>query len=156
MTSIQESQYIDYLAHMLDEAMCDKTMLCEDKEGKNLNKADKWVKEHQDLCIKAQMQSEDNLVSARNIVNEIRRYLPHVRNLDCKFILGATRAWIEKCAADSDEVSTEYRDKLSNDFNRILKFICVKSPDKFDSNLNGMSYDELYSMFHDDISKDND
>ena len=38
-----EQQYIQYLAHMLDEAMNDKSIfLTEDKESKNMHKARKW------------------------------------------------------------------------------------------------------------------
>ena len=37
---------IYFWAHMLDEAMQDKTLLLEDREGKNLNRAEKWVEKN--------------------------------------------------------------------------------------------------------------
>lgn len=39
-------QQLYYWTHMLDEAMEDKCLLTEDKEGKNINRAEKWIKDN--------------------------------------------------------------------------------------------------------------
>lgn len=71
MTRPQESQYISYLAHMLDEAMQDKSMLAEDREGKNINRAEKWLKKnHPEVICKG--KTEDSVNTTRSYINKIR------------------------------------------------------------------------------------
>lgn len=71
MTTLNEFHYINYLAHMLDEAMQDKSLLSEDREGKNINRAEKWLKQYHPEVL-SKCNEEGSINTTRSYINKIR------------------------------------------------------------------------------------
>ena len=63
---------IHYWAHMLDESF-NKHMLNEDVEGKNINRAEKYIKTNFPHIIGKKMADGTSLASARDVVIKIRQ-----------------------------------------------------------------------------------
>ena len=79
---------------MLDEAMCDKTIILEDREGKNINKAEKWIKTNHPEVIGRKLEN-GVVITPRVLTQEIRNTMPNVRLADCKFLVGITRLYFD-------------------------------------------------------------
>ena len=72
------SNQIYYWAHMLDEAFSKDQFLCEDVEGKNINRAEKWIKQNHPELIGREINGR--LMSrARDVVTQIRHDIPSAR-----------------------------------------------------------------------------
>ena len=74
---------------MLDESFCKEKFLCEDKEGKNINKAEKWIKQNHPEAIGRTLEN-GTTITPRILTQEIRNTVSNVRMADCKFLVGAT------------------------------------------------------------------
>ena len=84
---------------MLDEAY----LICEDAEGKNINKAEKWIKQNFPEYVGRELtlpNSDKKTMSARDWVTQIRNDVPSSRlpktengKDSCKFLLGVTRLY---------------------------------------------------------------
>ena len=64
---------VNFWAHMLDEAMKDKAsiLLCEDAEGKNINRAEKFIKQNYPEYLGKELtlpNGETKVMSARDWV----------------------------------------------------------------------------------------
>ena len=143
------SNQIYYWAHMLDEAMCDKTLILEDREGKNINRAEKWIKANHQEVIGQQLEN-GMTITPRLLTQEIRNTMPNVRLADCKFLVGVTRLYF-------DNQTNPDIQSVFNKLNKMLKIICSKTHvDEYDNNLNGMSFDELDKRFSGAVQKELD
>ena len=85
---------IVFWAHMLDEAFNKEQFLCEDKEGKNINRAEKWIKDNHPEVIGQKLEN-GTTITPRVLTQEIRNTVPNVRMADCKFLVGATRMYFD-------------------------------------------------------------
>lgn len=72
----------------------ESTILLEDKEGKNINRAEKWIKENHPEVIGKKLQ-DGTTITPRILTQEIRNTIPNVRMCDCKFLVGTTRFYFE-------------------------------------------------------------
>ena len=88
------NEQLSYWMHMLDEAMLNKPLLNEDKEGKNINKAEKWIKANHPEVIGQQLEN-GTVITPRILTQEIRNTMPNVRMADCKFLVGVTRLYFD-------------------------------------------------------------
>jgi len=77
---------------MLDECFNKDQLLCEDREGKNINKAEKWIKDNHSEVIGKKLEN-GTTITPRVLTQEIRNTVPNVRMADCKFLVGATRMY---------------------------------------------------------------
>ena len=143
------SNQIYYWAHMLDEAMCDKTIILEDREGKNINKAEKWIKTNHPEVIGRKLEN-GVIITPRVLTQEIRNTMPNVRLADCKFLVGITRLYFD------NQTNPEIQSVFST-LNKMLKIICSDAHvDEYNNDLNGMSFDELDRRFSGAVQKDLD
>lgn len=65
------SDQVNFWAHMLDEAMEDKCLLTEDAEGKNINRAEKFIKQNYPEYLDRELtlpNGETKVMSARDWV----------------------------------------------------------------------------------------
>lgn len=88
------SNQIYYWAHMLDEAFSKDQFLCEDIEGKNINRAEKWIKTNHPEVIGRKLEN-GVIITPRVLTQEIRNTMPNVRLADCKFLVGITRLYFD-------------------------------------------------------------
>ena len=106
------------------------SLLTEDNSSKSIKAAKK-------LCIANGMDSNE----ADNFVrNTMREYMPSLHGLGDKFILGCTRLYWENIL---------HNDKNKNMLDRFIQYICKNSEyyNKFDRNLNNLSFDGLSKTF---------
>ena len=80
---------------MLDECFNKEQFLCEDREGKNINRAEKWIKDNHPEVIGQELE-DGKTITPRILTQEIRNTIPNVRMADCKFLVGATRMYFEQ------------------------------------------------------------
>jgi hypothetical protein len=71
-----------------------ESILLEDKEGKNINRAEKWIKENHPEVIGKKLE-DGTTITPRILTQEIRNTIPNVRMCDCKFLVGTTRFYFE-------------------------------------------------------------
>ena len=69
---------IAYWANMLDESFDVEKFLCEDKEGKNINRAEKWIKDNRPELIGKELNGRV-MTRARDVVTQIRHDIPSAR-----------------------------------------------------------------------------
>lgn len=134
---------------MLDECFNKDQFLCEDKEGKNINRAEKWIKQNHPEVI-GQTFEDGTTITPRILTQEIRNTVPNVRMADCKFLVGATRMYF-----DLQNDVHEFQSKM-NKLNKMLKIICIAHVDEYDNNFNGLSFDELDKKFSGAVKKELD
>ena len=138
-----------YWAHMLDEAFNKEQFLCEDKEGKNINRAEKWIKQNHPEVIGQKLEN-GTTITPRILTQEIRNTVPNVRMADCKFLVGATRMYF-----DLQNDVHEFQSKM-NKLNKMLKIICTAHENEYDNNFNNLSFDELDKKFSGAVKKELD
>ena len=63
---------------MLDECFNKDKFLCEDKEGKNINRAEKWIKQNHPELIGKEINGR-TMSRARDVVTQIRHDIPSAR-----------------------------------------------------------------------------
>ena len=63
---------------MLDEAFSKEQFLCEDVEGKNINRAEKWIKQNRPELIGKEINGRV-MSRARDVVTQIRHDIPSAR-----------------------------------------------------------------------------
>lgn len=140
---------IHYWAHMLDECFNKEQFLYEDKEGKNINRAEKWIKQNHPEVIGRTLE-DGTTITPRILTQEIRNTVPNVRMADCKFLVGATRMYF-----DLQNDAHEFQSKM-NKLNKMLKIICTAHADEYDNNFNELSFDELDKKFSGAVKKEID
>ena len=79
---------------MLDECFDKERFLCEDQEGRNINRAEKWIKDNHPEVIGRKLEN-GTAVTPRVLTQEIRNAVPNVRMADCKFLVGAARMYFD-------------------------------------------------------------
>lgn len=127
-------------------------MIYESAEDKNRRKAmhyaDEWLTK-KGLKGKLQVTSERGTIlkDADAIDNEVGKTVGNARKLaNAKYMLGATRMYLDM--TDGQDVANAAGSKLSK-LNQIIELI-AKDPGhlaEYDSNLNGLSFDELKKRF---------
>ncbi len=88
-SKITEAQLIEYWAHMLDEAMCDKTLILEDKESENVHKAKNYLENEISMAVIMQLfYAYDNhfktdiastMTDAKAVIDYVREKIPSSR-----------------------------------------------------------------------------
>ena len=103
-------------------------LLLEDKESKNLAKARHYI-------VANGYSSEQ----ARQMVDSIRTDIPNSRLLQCKFILGVTRLYLDGQLSDGQSIAA---------LNKTLKYIASDAHvNEYDNNLNNESLHVLVNRF---------
>lgn len=151
MTTLIESHYIDYLAHMLDEAMQDKSMFIEDREGKNINRAEKWLKAHHPEVI-SKGKSEDSINTTHSYINKIRQAVHNARVNDCYWLLDVTRIWFDLLEEKDDVMKQRSIVKLDHMLD-YLDNADDMTKQSYDHDLNGLSFTELCNELDDRVMK---
>ena len=157
---------------MLDEAFSKDQFLCEDIEGKNINRAEKWIKQNRPDLIGREINGRI-MTRARDVVTQIRHDIPSARlpyeidstgqrkkiklsNGDiidkgtCKYLLGVCRIYLNDIPKKtSDQVQQiKLTARLSDLVNVIgLQFDKDFSNDDQGRDFNGMSFDQLESKY---------
>lgn len=117
-------------------------MINEDAEGKNINRAEKFVKQNHPEIIGLQMQNGQTM-NPRIFTQEIRNMMPNVRGANCKFLLGASRLYFDDLAKDQRNLQ-----RKSARLNKILKLVTSDTHvNEYDHNLNGLSLQQLEDKF---------
>ena len=166
------SDQIYYWAHMLDECFDKQQFLCEDVEGKNINRAEKWIKQNHPELIGKEINGRV-MSRARDVVTQIRHDIPSARlpyevdsngqrkkiklsNGDivekgtCKYLLGVCRIYLNDIPKKtSDQVQqVKLTARLSDLVNVIgLQFDKDFSNDDQGRDFNGMTFDELDAKY---------
>ena len=157
---------------MLDECFDKQQFLCEDVEGKNINRAEKWIKQNRPDLIGKEINGRV-MTRARDVVTQIRHNIPSARlpyeidstgqrkkiklsNGDivekgtCKYLLGVCRIYLNDIPKKtSDQVQqVKLTARLSDLVNVIgLQFDKDFSNDDQGRDFNGMSFDELEAKY---------
>ena len=143
---------------MLDEAY----LICEDAEGKNINRAEKWIKQNFPEYVGKELtlpNGDKKTMSARDWVTQIRNDVPSSRlpktengKDSCKFLLGVTRLYF---GFAKDTRQDEIQGKISQ-LEKIMKILTASHANEYDNNLNGLSYSDLDNKFKGAIQKNLD
>ena len=159
---MREDLQIYYWAHMLDEAFNKEQFLCEDVEGKNINRAEKWIKQNHPEYINRELtlpNGEKKVMSARDWVTQVRNDVPSSRlpktesgKDSCKFLLGVTRLYFQFA---TDTRQDEIQGKISQ-LEKIMKILTTSHANEYDNNLNGISFKDLNDKFKGVIQKNLD
>ena len=156
------SDQVNFWAHMLDEAMEDKCLLTEDAEGKNINRAEKFIKQNYPEYLDRELtlpNGETKVMSARDWITQVRNDVPSSRlpknengKDTCKFLLGVTRLYF---GFTKDTNRDEIQPKISQ-LEKIMKILTSAHAGEYDSDLNGLSYNDLDNKFKGVIQKNLD
>ena len=164
MRKMNIKNQIEYWAHMLDEAMNDKAsiVLTEDAEGKNINRAEKWIKQNFPEYVGRELtlpNGDKKTMSARDWVTQVRNDVPSSRlpktengKDSCKFLLGVTRLYF---GFAKDTRQDEIQGKIGQ-LEKIMKILTASHASEYDNNLNGLSYSDLDNKFKGAIQKNLD
>ena len=143
---------------MLDEAY----LICEDAEGKNINRAEKWIKQNYPQYLNRELtlpNGDKKTMSARDWVTQVRNDVPSSRlpktengKDSCKFLLGVTRLYF---GFAKDTRQDEIQGKISQ-LEKIMKILTASHASEYDNNLNGLSYSDLDNKFKGAIQKNLD
>ena len=162
MIHMREDLQIQYWAHMLDEAFNKEQFLCEDVEGKNINRAEKWIKQNHPEYINRELtlpNGEKKVMSARDWVTQVRNDVPSSRlpktesgKDSCKFLLGVTRLYFQFA---TDTRQDEIQGKISQ-LEKIMKILTTSHANEYNNNLNGLSFKDLDDKFKGVIQKNLD
>ena len=162
------SNQIYYWAHMLDECFDKEQFLCEDIEGKNINRAEKWIKQNRPDLITKDINGRI-MTRARDVVTQIRHDIPSARlpyeidsngqrkkiklsNGDivdkgtCKYLPGICRVYLNDIPKKTGNQAQKIKliARLSDLVNVIgLQFDKDFGNDDQGRDFNGMSFDEL-------------
>ncbi len=124
-----------------------RSILCEDVEGKNINRAEKYIKEKHPEVIGQTLQ-DGTKITPRIITQEIRNTFKNVRGPQvngkdtCKFLLGITRIYFEDLKNDQ----ASFQRKVGQ-LDSYLGIINAAHADEYDQNLNGMSFEDMKTKF---------
>ena len=169
---MNQHQQIYYWAHMLDECFDKEQFLCEDIEGKNINRAEKWIKQNRPDLIGKEINGRV-MSRARDVVTQIRHDIPSSRlpyevdstgkrkkiklsNGDivekgtCKYLLGICRIYLNDIPRKTSDQTQQVKltARLSDLVNVIgLMFDKDFSNDDQGRDFNGMSFDELEAKY---------
>ena len=137
-------------------------ILHEDVEGKNINRAEKFIKQNYPEYVDREIAlptGEKKRMSARDWVTQIRNDIPSSRlpkaqngKDSCKFLLGVTRLYF---GFAKDHRQDEIQGKISQ-LEKIMKILTTSHTNEYDNNLNGLSYEELDDKFKSTIQKNLD
>ena len=117
-------------------------MINEDAEGKNINRAEKFVKQSHPEIIGRQLQNGQTM-NPRIFTQEIRNLMPNVRGANCKFLLGASRIYFDDLSKDPNNFQ-----RKAAQLNKILKLVTSDTHvNEYDHNLNGLSLQQLDEKF---------
>jgi len=117
-------------------------MINEDAEGKNINRAEKFVKQSHPEIIGRQLQNGQTM-NPRIFTQEIRNLMPNVRGANCKFLLGTSRIYFDDLAKDPNNFQ-----RKAAQLNKILKLVTSDAHvNEYDYNLNGLSLQQLDEKF---------
>ena len=164
MRKMNIKNQIEYWAHMLDEAMNDKAsiVLTEDAEGKNINRAEKWIKQNFPEYVGRELtlpNGDKKTMSARDWVTQVRNDVPSSRlpktengKDSCKFLLGVTRLYFGFAKGTRQD---EIQGKIGQ-LEKIMKILTASHANEYDNNLNGLSYSDLDNKFKGAIQKNLD
>ena len=143
---------------VLDEAY----LICEDAEGKNINKAEKFIKQNFPEYVGRELtlpNGDKKTMSARDWVTQVRNDVPSSRlpktengKDSCKFLLGVTRLYF---GFAKDTRQDEIQGKISQ-LEKIMKILTASHASEYDNNLNGLSYSDLDNKFKGAIQKNLD
>ena len=143
---------------VLDEAY----LICEDAEGKNINKAEKFIKQKFPEYVGRELtlpNGDKKTMSARDWVTQVRNDVPSSRlpktengKDSCKFLLGVTRLYF---GFAKDTRQDEIQGKISQ-LEKIMKILTTSHADEYDNDLNGLSYSDLDNKFKGAIQKNLD
>lgn len=153
---------IEYWAHMLDEAFDKERFLCEDIEGKNINRAEKFIRQSYPEYVGRELtlpNGERKVMSARDWVTQVRNDVPSSRlpktdsgKDSCKFLPGVTRLYFQ---FSKDSRQDEIQGKISQ-LEKIMKILTTSHADEYDGNLNNLSFKDLDDKFKGAIQKNLD
>ena len=143
---------------VLDEAY----LIREDAEGKNINKAEKFIKQKFPEYVGRELtlpNGDKKTMSARDWVTQVRNDVPSSRlpktengKDSCKFLLGVTRLYF---GFAKDTRQDEIQGKISQ-LEKIMKILTTSHVDEYDNDLNGLSYSDLDNKFKGAIQKNLD
>ena len=139
-----------------------KMIITEDIEGKNINRAEKFIKQNYPEYVDREIAlptGEKKRMSARDWVTQVRNDVPSSRlpktetgKDSCKFLLGVTRIYFQFA---KDIQQNEIQQKISQ-LEKIMKILTTSHADEYDNNLNGLSYNDLDNKFKGTIQKNLD
>ena len=147
---------------MFDDCFNKDRFLFEDKEGKNINQAEKWIKQNYPEYINRELtlpNGSRKVMMARDWVTRVRNDVPSSRlpktdsgKDSCKFLLGVTRLYFSFAKDTSQD---EIQSKISQ-LEKIMKILTTSHANEYDSNLNGLSFKDLDDKFKGVIQKNLD
>ena len=170
MTTFEKQLY--YWTHMLDEAFNKDQFLCEDVEGKNINRAEKWIKYNRPELIGKEINGRV-MSRARDVVTQIRHDIPSARlpyevdsngqrkkiklsNGDiidkgtCKYLPGVCRIYLNDLPNKTNDQAQLV--KLTSRLSDLVNVIGLQFDKDFADNdqgrdFNGMTFDELEAKY---------
>ena len=168
----QQQQQIYYWAHMLDDCFNKNRFLFEDKEGKNINRAEKWIKQNRPELIGKQINGRV-MSRARDVVTQIRHDIPSARlpyevdqngqrkkiklsNGDiidkgtCKYLPGICRIYLNDLPNKTSDQAQLV--KLTSRLSDLVNVIGLQFDGDFTDtdqgrDFNGMTFDELETKY---------
>ena len=170
MTTFEEQLY--YWTHMLDECFDKDRLLCEDVEGKNINRAEKWIKHNRPELIGKEINGRV-MSRARDVVTQIRHDVPSARlpyevdsngqrkkiklsNGDiidkgtCKYLPGVCRIYLNDLPNKTNDQAqlVKFTSRLSDLVNVIGLYFDKDFADNDQGrDFNGMTFDELEAKY---------
>ena len=170
-----------FWAHMLDEAFNKEQFLCEDKEGKNINRAEKWIKQNHPELIGKEINGKI-MSRARDVVTQIRQDIPSARlpyDIDsngqrikiklsngdmidkgtCKYLPGVCRIYLDDLPNKTSDQAQLV--KLTARLSDLVSIIGLQFDKDFGDDdqgrdFNGMTFDELeakYGKYVEDLKR---
>ena len=140
----------------------ESALICEDAEGKNINRAEKFIKQKYPEYLDNELtlpNGDKKKMSARDWVTQIRNDIPSSRlpktengKDSCKFLLGVTRLYF---GFAKDSRQDEIQGKISQ-LEKIMKILTTSHASEYDNDLNGLSYGDLDNKFKGTIQKNLD
>ena len=169
---MNQQQQIYYWAHMFDDCFNKNRFLFEDREGKNINRAEKWIKANRPELIGKEINGRV-MSRARDVVTQIRHDIPSSRlpyevdsngqrkkiklsNGDiidkgtCKYLPGVCRIYLNDLPNKTSDQAQLVKliARLSDLVNAIgLYFDKDFSDDDQGRDFNGMTFDELEAKY---------
>ena len=157
---------------MFDDCFNKDRFLCEDKEGKNINRAEKWIKANRPELIGKEINGRV-MARARDVVTQIRHDIPSARlpyevdsngqrkriklsNGDiidkgtCKYLPGVCRIYLNDLPSKTDDQAelVKLTSRLSDLVNVIgLYFDKDFNDDDQGRDFNGMTFDQLEARY---------
>lgn len=172
MNNMKKDPAIYFWAHMLDEAMEDKCLILEDREGKNINKAEAWINANCKNALGGEIDGYP-VPNARAVTIKVRKDIAASRlpfELDaqgnkkrirlgngdeqwkgsCKYLVGVCRLYMIDIPAKEAEGGD--RARLKARLNTLVHVIATHFDDDFAENdngrnFNGMSLDDLEKAY---------